>query len=305
MMDCVLSLTKCSEGSYIVSNKIAQYLAKEFDIPLIDGPGQVADYETVFFINSMSHFCKFLDEAAEIIRRCKRMIWVQNDYTIYPPTQVRNVLKTTTLEVLRWSTVPQLPEAYSRLAAWVKMPLEAVYVNWNLLTYVPIKDLLYPTEDKLLYYGAFRQDRKSLFDKYFELANYDIAISASSKAMKKFLEIEPMIDDYPPQKNLLEFISQFPLALYLEDSDSNEIYCSPANRFYECLAAGVPQVFDATSRYTFEKAGYNIEEFIVDSQSDVQEALNNWIWIWNKQKEWRMDYRAILDEQVRLAYAKL
>ena len=305
-MDCVLHLTKCPETSSVVSTKIARYLSELLGLPLVDRAGMVANYENVLFVNSMSAFCDFLPEVAEIIGRCKRMVWCQNDYTVYPPTQVRKIYRDDLL-VDRWSTIPQLPEEWSKLKIWTKVPMKATrYVNWNLLTYdpLPFKD---PTEKGIFYYGAYRLDREHLFQKYFEFKKlYPISISASNKAMKKFLELNMLIDDLKTFKRLVPEMQQFATTLYLEDADSNEIYCSPANRFYECLSAGVAMLFDVSSVNTMEVAGYDVRPFVVERVADVENAMKNWKDIRNRQRIlWADNYREQLEGMILEAYRGL
>lgn len=309
----ILSLNGCSGKTYQASAKIANFLSEILGLEIIDDAEkcrstiQQGEVHTVFFINSISAFCKHINEAADIVSKCKRFIYVQNDYTIEPPTQVRNVMRPRgkELEVLRWSTVPMLPERYKNLVAWNVLPLEATYINWNMLTYKPIYPKK-PVIDRVLYYGAFRKDRVRLFDKYLDSDQYEVSLSSSSKGIKKFIDAYPMIFEYKIQDDLIEFISKFKATLYLEDAKSNDIYCSPANRFYECLAAGTPMLFDESSVNTMERAGYDILRYVVNSEDDVVDSMN---WIEEIQRlqavSWRRDYYAELVHSVRREYAKL
>lgn len=305
MSNAILILTKVTEGTYMASAKIAKYLADRFNIPIIDQEGYVEDYNTIFFVNSMSPYCKFMDEVVEIIKRCKQIVWIMNDYTIYPPTQVRRYLYEYSKPIQRWSTVPLLPPRYMKRLTYGNLPAEAVYVNWNMLTYEP-RDFRIPIFPGIAYYGAFREKRKKLFERYFEFPPYQVYISASKRAAEKFEDIDPTINIDPVQKDLLGWVQQFEASLYLEDSDSNDIYCSPANRFYECLAAGSPMFFDESSIWTFGQAGYDIKDFVVRNDQELNNALTYSELVRMKQSIWwRRDYRRELDDQVDKAYEQL
>lgn len=312
MKDVVIHLTKCSYKSTVASIRIARWLSDLLDLQLIDSGGHVGDYRIVFIVNSGSAFCDFLPEVAEIVSRCKRMVWVQNDYTIYPPTQVRKVMnERPDLIVERWSTVPTYPERYSKLKIWTRLPLQTTeYINWNKLTYkdLPTRPVL---ERGLFYYGAFRQDRAELFETYFGMeAEYPIIISASKKAEKKFFDLNFVINFVGPMKNLQEDIQRYECTLYIEDGESNDIYCSLANRFYECLGARIPILFDSNSRPTMETAGYNLEiDEIVDDSDDIGEILlfpDKLVGIASSQhKRWARDYVGELTESVLAAYGRV
>lgn len=310
-MDCVLHLIKCPETSTVASTRIARWLSKLLDIPLVDRENMVNSYRNVLFVNSGSAFCDFLSEVAEIIEQCKRMVWIQNDYTIYPPTQVRKVMnQRDDLIVERWSTIPKLPNHYAKLKIWTRLPLQATeYINWNKLTYKLLKRKQ-PTEEGLFYYGAYRQDREELFKTYFGLPTlYDIIISASKKAEKKFEDLNLIIDFIGPMKNLVEDMQQFQATIYLEDFKSNSIYCSPANRFYECLSAGVPILFDKSCVNTMACDGFNVIPYIVNCQSDVAYFLRNQNRLDEisdlQSNEWCCDYVKELTDSVLKAYDKI
>jgi hypothetical protein len=311
MKNVVVHLTKCVKGSTVASSRIAFFLSEFLDLPLLhtnENFLELKDKEidTILLVNSMSAFSSILDDLADLATRCKRIIWIQNDYTIYPPTQLRKILfERNDIIVERWSTIPQLPEEWANKKIWVKVPMKAThYVNWNMLTYDPLEPLVKRKHtDVLFYYGAYRQGREDLFIKYFQNPPYPVAISASSKAMDKFTDLNYKIIEVPVLKNLIPDMQQFGICLYLEDEASNDIYCSPANRFYECLSAGVPMLFDITSKKTMEQAGYDIDPYIVKSSNDVLNKMKDWKIISQTQyDDWRKDYRSILYNQIESAY---
>jgi len=312
MKSYIVHLTKCVKGSTVASSRIALYLSDLLKLPLLHEPEDFIDLDkevdTIYLVNSMSAFSKILNELADLARGCRRVVFIQNDYTIYPPTQLRRVfIERDDIIVERWSTVPQLPEEWAKKKIWVKIPMKAThYVNWNMLTYDPLplipKNKCASDTSCLFYYGAYRKDREHLFKKYFEDAIYPIEISASSKAFSKFLDLNYEIEEVPVLKNLIGNIAHYGTTIYLEDAESNDIYCSPANRFYECLSAGIAILFDKSSIPTMSTAGYNIRPYVVDSQEDVKKMLPNWFNISKEQSEWRYDFRKILNCQIEKAY---
>lgn len=294
---CVIHLSKC-DNTLIASARIARYICEKTGATLIDRPGIGGNFDTVMFVNSMSKFSDFFDEACDIISRCKRFILIQNDYNITPRIYPA-IIERADLKKEVWSTIPEMPKRIESLRTWGGVPHKAThYVNWNMLTYNQV-DHVEPERLAVFYYGAFRSYRVPLFQKYFGFPTpYDVFISTSKNAITKFEDINLMMSVDPPATDLCKEIQRFAVSLYLEDSKSNSIYCSPANRFYECLGAGVAIAFDKSSIWTFEQAGYNISNFVVDSKEELSIFIEHYDEIRNKQRSlWARDYRKELDAQ--------
>lgn len=314
LRDCIIHNSKCIEGSVVASARIAFFLQDLWGIPLIDTLTKAKEYEdtefeTLYYVNSPSAFCKpeFLHWVASKAMTCKKIIWIQNEITVYPPTQVRKILYTDhPLKFETWSNIPELPPHRVNIASWARFPMKCTqYVNWNKLTYCPVenpKPVLHP--NMLLYYGAFREGRLDMFEKYLNTnPYYNVAVSAAPRAMEKFLDINPIAEDFGPFANLIAEIQQFPMAIYIEDELTNRFYNSPANRFYECLSAGVAQIFDASCVQNFNIAGYNISDYVVNDPSEVPDKLADYQSIASQQcADWRRDYKTELIEQVKELY---
>lgn len=312
--DCIIHNSKCKVGSVVASSRISYFLSELFQSPLIDCTATMSKYDdvqfdTIYYVNSPSAFCKkeFLEWIADKIAHCRKVVWIQNEITVYPPTQVRNVLaERPELIFETWSNIPTIPKKRIGLRTWVKFPLNAThYINWNQLTYEPTP--FNPDIEKvegLMYYGAFRNDRVHMFERYFAVdAPYPIHISTAARSMDKFLDINPFVEEVPPLENLISDIQPYKMTVYIEDHLTNKYYNSPANRFYECLSAGVPQVFDETSINTFNTAGYDISNYVVTSPKDVAEKLNHWSEIRECQlKDWSRPYKEDLIKQVKEIY---
>lgn len=271
MTDVVVHMTKCKPGSTIASTRIANFLAEELEIPLVDDTPELADeYGTVFLVNGPSAFFEWRDELAEMIRRCQLMVWVQNDYTVFPPTQVRRALEDADINVVFWSTIPARIEH----SFWRDYAMdEDRCINWNRLTWTPIQPEE-PTIPGLFYYGAFRDGRRRFFEEYLDTTLYPVHVSASKKAFGKFEDMNALIEQVDPLPDLVKQIQQFTATVYCEDRWSHENYCCPANRFYECLSAGLCQFIDVNSVHTLEEGGFEVpEEWMVSCAEDVAERL--------------------------------
>lgn len=317
---CVVSFLKCDGRSIIASVRIAKFIAEELDLPLIDrdpskdwsevNPERLPDpdhnFETLIIVNGPSAFLPWVDELARMVQRAKRVIWVMNDYTIYPPTQVRKVFNERhDLEVQLWGTLPDLPSKWKSLAVWTRFPSTAdAYVNWNMLTY-ELLPFVEPTVDGLYYYGAFRDGRKLEFSKYFATNKYRVKISTSNRAEEKFEDIFDYTDTkfefHPKWKSFSDF-QKFKMTLYIHDKFSTQHFCSPANRFYECLSAGVAMVFDESCVDTFLKDTFHIDvrPYVVKNATEIQEKLLFWKRIREEQRaKWSHDYLADLKAVVK------
>ena len=76
----------------------------------------------------------------------------------------------------------------------------------------------------------------------------------------------------PHSKNGL---AKYKYSIYLEDEKSNEVYCSPANRFYECISNGVLMFFDSSCVETFRTAEIDIEKFVVSGPEEIKHKIES------------------------------
>lgn len=272
----VVHLTPCPESSTVASVRIAKVIAALAGCPLIDRDDASTmnlwthQYETIILVNSPSAFSSILDDVARLIQGCKRLIWVMNDYNIYPPTQVRDVMDKVE-RVSMWTTVPEFPKRFHERKTYMRLFEDVKYINWNQLTYEPhLRSKPYPSWYGLFYYGAYRLDREGLFSRYLAATDcYPVRISCSPKAENCFEDLSPAIRFVKPLNPLIPGIADFPMSIYMEDEFSNRVYCSPANRFYECLAAGTAMVFDYASLGTMKTAGFDVSQFTVNDPTEV------------------------------------
>jgi len=299
-MNAVVHLTKCKPNSMIASARIARFIATQTGADLVDC-SELAEpkYKTLFIVNGPMAFSDFLPEIAEMVNNCERIIWVQNDIIIKPPTTDPSKTRAESPFRKAFANYGKPLDYWTTLPSMVKTDGSA-YINWNMLTYDPLQ-VMETRSKSLLYYGAYRQDRDTYFRKYLGSTAYPITVSAPVMAAKKFHELNHTIEIVKPFTDLIPAISSYAGTVYMEDIKSHTTYCSPANRFYECLSAGLPMFFDKGSVKTLEQAGYDVSPFIVKSPEDVYTLLNLHGKVQYEQLKWRRDYRSELVEQLMKA----
>jgi len=288
----VIHINTCKEGSVAPTAMIAQFVANQLQIPFIHDKmsaiHHMDDYDILFVKYGILLYCDFRDELFKLYEKAGRIINLENDYTMAP--DYRLTKRNESYEV--WSNMPWSVEKHG-----------GEYVNWNMLTWERVEW----TNPKLMglgYYGSYRPDRECYFEKYFKDAPYPVHVSTYKRNAMKFRDLDRNIKIYDPFRHRQQ-IQVFQMVLYIEDVFIHDHYNSPANRFYECLYNGVPMVFDKSCRNTFSEAGYVIDRFIVDSQSDVKKALDCSHAIKMLQHEqWYRDYRDELVSRFRKAVLK-
>lgn len=286
MNSLVAHLTKISPTSTVASCRIAKLLAEELGCEIMHryDEDKVKAYDVVFVVNSPSAFCEYIDQLVEICRLSDRLIWVMNDYTIYPPTQLRNMLYEADRKLEMWGTLPKLPYAYHGRKTYGNLPRDADHVlNWNALSYSPVPEVCPPSlrpNPGVVYWGAFREYRLNGFNRYFWNVKRDtlpITVSTSLKASDKFARHYPNIGLLGPLvPNLTEQLSLWPATILIEDTMSHSVFCQPPNRFYEALSAGLAIFVDWEASLTLKTAGYEVDPgFVVRSYDDLQARWPN------------------------------
>jgi hypothetical protein len=125
----------------------------------------------------------------------------------------------------------------------------------------------------LVYYGSFREGRHHYFHHYFNDPKVDITISSPSNKFQKAFPHNRITHVAPPE-DLLTWLQDFGMGLYLEDKKSHNEYHSPPNRFYEMLSAGLPMIFQREAGATILKAGYEgVDMFSISTNIFTQEKL--------------------------------
>lgn len=280
--------------------------------------GDLRSLDTLVIVNGAYGFSKCLEPLSRAILGARRVVWVQNDYTIIPPrcegdaqSPFRKAF------VIRHDTGMEPVSFWSTCHKWSSLP-GSHYVNWNMLTFDPeydpkeIKKRREPVQDTLLYYGSFRDgsgksSRVPLFDRYFREPKITTCVSSPvSKFEERYPNIVPL---KPFTSEFYENIGIHGLGLYIEDRKSSEEFHSPANRFYEMLSAGLPMVFAPECQSQLRKAGFDVEPYIVANNLSVRRLMANREDIGEEQrKKWvksKTHFREVLIDQVSAARSAL
>jgi hypothetical protein len=276
MKAVIFSFIPCVDSSMVASTKVARFLEHELNIPLI-WDDHIADHtnlDVLFIVNGAYAFCKALEPLSLAILGAKRIVWIQQDYSIVPPINDGQATSP-----FRKAFVTRRNLGRSHLDYWTTCDKESkatdvsTYINWNALSMTPKPMPSYATADDVAYYGSYRKGREKAFDRYFSLPKCKTTISSPSR---KFAEQfrNGLITHVPVAPDLLKWLSERGLGLYLEDRKSHNEYHSPPNRFYEMLSAGLPMVFEQEAGMTLRRAGYNPQAWLVGKPLDISRLLD-------------------------------
>lgn len=276
MNAAVFSFIKPSRTSTVASVRIARFIAKTLDIPLLHDGAVATKWDVLILVNGAFSFCSHRDDVATAVKSAKRIIWVQNDYAIYAPISDGDAQSTfrKAFVIRRTFGLPEL-DHWTTVKAKSTLTKGSRYINWNMLT--ALKDPLHcnpDASDDLFYYGAFRNGRAKTFDHYLKPTRMDVTISSSSK---KFAERYPHAEILwaIPRGGFYTELNSHGLGLYIEDPRSHKEFHSPANRFYEMLSAGLPMMFEPDSIGMLEQAGYDVTPHVIERQRDAERFLKH------------------------------
>ena len=290
-----------SVNSVIASSKIANFLSSKFDIPIY-GKHNYRTYDIkrkldfTFLMNS--GFGCVLDSPKEyfgtwipeVVKKSNNPIYVTNDYKLlYPCGHTRDI---NPKKYIYWSTIA---DYNGRLCK------NLIYVNWNKLSYDPLPLRKEYEFDKCIYWGAYRLHRVNYFKEY--LNNKKVTISTSKRAEKGFVEVCPEAKIVRNFERLYSSIRRYACTIYLEDYTKK--YCSPANRFYEAISAGVPMFFQAESVNHMKTAGYDVRKYVVNNKKELLNKIKNSGEVMKEQSLWRRDYIKELNEEVDKAIKEI
>lgn len=318
----IFSFVRVSERSVVASVRIAKWLQEYLDIP-VAWQEDIAErpLDVLIIVNGAFAFCKHLAALGEAVQMAKKIVWVQNDYTIGPiPKPDSNGMSPFRRAFrLRADAGNGYMDFWSTCAKYAERKGSS-YINWNMLTFDPahcLKNIAkrrsVATND-LFYYGSFRNvlmtkkmTRVPLFDRYFKQPHAATVISSTSP---KFLERYPECQHRGVvDTDFYDHLGKHGLGLYLEDLSSSEAFHSPANRFYEMLSAGLPMVFQPECGPMLRRAGYDPTPYVVNNARQVVHRMEERERIGAEQRErWISDpreFRAKLQEQVDAAIGRL
>jgi hypothetical protein len=311
MKATIFSFIPATERSMVASTRIARYLRDQLQFPLIwdEKIADKTDLDVLFIINGAYGFCSVLEELSLAILGAKRIVWVQNDYTIVPP--INNGKATSPF---RNAFVARRKVGKPHLEFWTTCERESKatalsnYINWNCLT---LREKPLPngfTHNDIGYYGSFRVGREKTFAKFFTSPKCRIVISSPSKKFPSTFT-DSQITHCGPCDDLLGWLKERGLGLYLEDRKSHSEFHSPPNRFYEMLSAGLPMIFENEAGATLRRAGYNPADYLVSNALEAARMLEKRDKIKKQQYEyWYSIARAehsTLESKIKAAYKQL
>jgi hypothetical protein len=317
LRDIVVHMTEVKPGTTLASTRIATFLCDTIKsvgaaVDLVHTPESAklalkqGDIDNMFVVNGPTAFCPFREEIRKLTLVADEVIWVQNDYSCYPPSQMKRALRKRWPELQARSRWQRPPVVWTTLPDRCLEPRDR-YLNWNQLTY---KKLECAANKKrtggLFYYGAGRGGRMKYFETYFCTKLYPVCVSVSKRGAGAFTKLSPGIEIVPPFLSMEE-LSRWQAVVYMEDEYSHRHFTSLANRFYECLSAGVAQFIDQNTLGTFKQARIDVDpKWIVRNAADVAALLPKARAIAAaQQKAWTRPYHNELARDVRAAYKKL
>jgi hypothetical protein len=301
MNSIIFSFIPATETSMVASTKVARFVRDELEIPLVwdETIGEHRNLDALLIVNGAYAFCKHLEPLSHAILGAKNLIWIQQDYSIVPPINDGEATSP-----FRKAFVDRRNAGKSHLNYWTTCEKESKatplshYINWNCLSMEKKKNK-HNKNNTLVYYGSFRQGRIKHFETYFRNPQCDIVISSPSQKFKHTFTSHKIKHCGPPE-DLIAWLSNFGLGLYLEDRKSHSEFHSPPNRFYEMLSAGLPMVFQEQAGFTLRKAGYKeVENYAVRTALDVARKMDTRENIGAQQSE--MWYSKALQERLNLS----
>lgn len=302
MKAAVLHINTAKYDSDAPTMRIARFVAEELGIPLIHNVESATllhrkKFDVLFVKYGILKFSQHRDMALDIYSKAGRIIDLQNDYLMKPDSRFKRA--NARYEV--WGTVPDNVALHG-----------GQYINWNMLTWDhKFKPLPWPRLPGLFYYGAARIGRIATLGRYYgQHVPYPVTVSANPRNAPFFRALNTNATVI--SKCSHAEIAKYGLTVYMEDDTSHGLYCSLANRFYECLHLGVPMLFDSACTATLEKAGLKRNHylpFLCDRHKDVAEALRSQGYLYTehiaaKQREyWHKNYRLQLQKALHRAAA--
>lgn len=309
-----------SESSTVATARLARWLSIVLGLPVVDSAEKARaekSYRNLLVLNGPPAFCGFREELRDLVANCDNFVWIQQDYTCAMMSQLNTVIRKRWPDLRSRSSRMRAPILWTTVPEFMTEPVDE-YINWNALTYDRTLLRKFPQWRKrykgLLYYGAARANRLNRLEQL--LGGQDrLVISPSSPAAQRVFDKMKLGNSWLGKMKLPEDLLHWRATVYLADAWSCHHYTSPANRFYECLSAGVAQIFDAECVEGFTPVGqasrniYVVSRFAASTWEDVRRleraaeviAMEQRA-MWGKRAA---DERASLADVVKSAYRRL
>jgi len=277
MKACVFSFNPPTPDGSLANARTAQFVADTLALPLICGPeiANETDLDILFLVAGVFMYCRVLPEVAKAISTAKRVVWIQNDYTIRPPLSDGSA-ESPFRFAFRHRRMVGLPDVdyWSTMEANANMTPYSAYLNWNCMAYEGISDEQFRTNRAAMhpaffYYGADRAGRQIYFDRYFRGQAAPLVISSFSKSMVRYAEDADVITAFP-RRSFFDSLAAYSAGLYLEDKKSHREFTSPATRFYEMLSVGMAMFFQPEALPMLHRAGFKVGPYVVQPDGLVE-----------------------------------
>lgn len=237
-------------------------------------------YDRVILIEGIFRFVsqKFRDMTEWLISHCrKEVVYATADYESRVPSLARWL--PSNVKPIRWSQYP-LTQVKERDFPFVKTKI----VDWNAIFWMeplPIQDYEF---EGLFYYGSFKERRRFYYDEYLNYTQYPVVISAK-RGQRHMFSQSPTVKFVDPVPSVAD-LGKAQFTVYFLNEDA--VGTAPAQRFYECLVAGLPIFFDKDFYPDFKHLP-DVSSFLLDGQDDAGEAY--------EQVRSQKDRRKIIEHQ--------
>lgn len=315
----VINLTPINETSSLINPSIAMFIAETLKLPALWRAEDIKglEVETVIVVNGLGQFCKARKEIGDAIARCKKFVWVMNDYFVQFPRPhstgsselldgVKRGMKRG-MEFSYWSTVPKA----------AAMTPTSRYVNWNAVAHHPERfdpnwNWEKHAQRRIIYYGSMRPGRLETFNRFFKDGKVPVTVSSQERAHPNWRARYPHLTLIPALERPLEIaLRDYGMGLYLQEEC--KLYESPANRFYEMLGARIPIIFQPEAQLRLDTDDTTLpnlhipDEWVVYSPEDYNRLLSKRVRIREDQQAlWGgIDHREALRRRVKQVWSEL
>jgi hypothetical protein len=223
-------------------------------------------YDIIIFIHASSY--EFVEYEWLQKNPDAKIFYITNEYNLGEPRILWRDIKE---RGKRYDVIANHPAAASKIVKkyvdnWNIVNLNVLCVNKQPMTNIE------KIKDRILYYGSFRKDRASYFQKYFN--SELVLVSTHYKNYEKFKAINCYPNIIPRIEWHRDGLHRYAYSLYIEDATTHTHYNFLANRFYEALNYGTVVLFDKSCFGTIEKSGYFVpSEYIIGGIADLKSAL--------------------------------
>lgn len=253
---------------------ICRYLAETLRAPLVVDAAEltapvgvlVLPWFTVFTVTQ-------LEEWERAIRAARVVICVQNDYSIGTPVESLSVGWFVTRAFGDRNRAGKPNVLWTTIPTKVRLGTLDHYMNWNCINYTAPGALMRPPGAGAVYWGAFRKERRSSFDRHCAPGSA-LTVYSPLQSAKRFAAAYPHLAVRTKLARVSDLASHYGATVYLEDDRQHREFHSLGARLYEALSMRMAVFVDSAAQSTFAAGGYNaVEEMVVAGATDLRARL--------------------------------